>query len=206
MVFDDDDTHSRSRSSSDACPTADPDTVNDELLRKVQQTYDVCVRLRSNVSHCGQELMRVVGLTPDGVETVRRGLALSKNMLEATFESVVINCVLIFVHCLRINLCRILTQACSTFEEILITQQNMLKKETVVKALQAAAGPYKELEVFNSELMTLHGQHVGGKRRAGGNRPSKGMIDDAKGKSKGKGKGKATDNSKGSAGESDDVV
>jgi len=109
-----------------------------------------------------------------------------------SFESVVINCVLIFVHCLRINLCRILTQACSTFEEILITQQNMLKKETVVKALQAAAGPYKELEVFNSELMTLHGQHVGGKRRAGGNRPSKGMIDDAKGKSKGK--GKATDN------------
>ena len=70
----------------------------------------------------------------------------------------------------------------------------MLKKETVVKALQAAAGPYKELEVFNSELMTLHGQHVGGKRRAGGNRQSqsKGMIDDAKGKSKGK--GKATDN------------
>jgi hypothetical protein len=27
--------------------------------------------------------MRVVGLTPDGVETVRRGLALSKKMLEA---------------------------------------------------------------------------------------------------------------------------
>jgi hypothetical protein len=75
-----------------------------------------------------------------------------------------------------------------------------------VKALQAAVGLYKELEVFNSELMTLHGQHVGGKRGAGGNRPSKGMIDDAKGKSKGKGKGKATDNSKGSAGESADVV
>ena len=101
--MDDDATHSRSRSSSDACPTADPDTVSDELLRKVQQTYDACARLRSNVSHCGQELMRVVGLTPDGVETVRRGLALSKNMLEATFESVVINCVLIFVHCLRIS-------------------------------------------------------------------------------------------------------
>ena len=133
-------------------------------------------------------------MTPDGVETVRRGLALSKNMLKATFESVVINCVLIFVHCLRINLCRILTQACSAFEEILITQQNMLKKETVVRSLQAAAGPYKDLEVFNSELMTLHGQHVGGKCRAGGNRrlQSKGMIDDAKGKSKGK--GKATDN------------
>ena len=95
--MDDDATHSRSRSSSDACPTADPDTVSDELLRKVQQTYDACARLRSNVSHCGQELMRVVGLTPDGVETVRRGLALSKNMLEATFESVVINCVVIFV-------------------------------------------------------------------------------------------------------------
>jgi hypothetical protein len=128
LMFDDDDTHSRGRSSSDVCPTADPDTVSDELLEKVQQTYDVFARLRSNVSHCGQELMRVVGLTPDGVETVRRGLALSKNMLEATFESVVINCVLIFVHCLRINLCRILTQACSTFEEILITQQNMLRR------------------------------------------------------------------------------
>ena len=132
-------------------------------------------------------------MTPDGVETVRRGLALSKNMLEATFESVVINCVLIFVHCLRINLCRILTQACSTFEEILITQQNMLKKETVVKPLQAAAGPYKELEVFNSELMTLHSQHVG-KRRGGGNRQGKGMITDAEGKNMDKGKGNARAN------------
>ena len=79
----------------------------------------------------------------------------------------------------------------------------MLKKETVVKALQAAAGPYKELEVFNSELMTLHGQHVG-KRRAGGNRQGKGMIDDAEGKSKGK--GKARGNSRGSARDKDKLV
>ena len=79
----------------------------------------------------------------------------------------------------------------------------MLKKETVVKALQAAAGPYKELEVFNSELMTLHSQHVG-KRRVGGNRQGKGMIDDAEGKRKGK--GKARGNSRGSARDKDKLV
>jgi hypothetical protein len=148
--------------------------------------------------------MRVVGLTPDGVETVRRGLALSKNMLKATFESVVINCVLIFVHCLRINLCRILTQACSTFEEVLITEQNMLKKATVVEALQAAAAPYKELEVFNSELMTLHNQRVGKGPR--GNHIGKGMIPDAEGKNKDKGRGGARGNARGSARDKDKLV
>ena len=82
LMFDDDDTHARS--SRDPCPTTvDRDSVSDELLGKVQKTYDGCARLRSNVSHCGQELVRVVGLTPDGVETVKRGLALSKKMLEA---------------------------------------------------------------------------------------------------------------------------
>jgi hypothetical protein len=74
----------------------------------------------------------------------------------------------------------------------------MLKKETVVKALQAAAGPYKELEVFNSELMTLRNQHVG-KRRTSGNRQGKGMITDAEGKNKDKGKGNAKSNARGSA-------
>ena len=81
LIFDDDDTHSRS--SRDPCPTVDRDSVSDELLGRVQQTYDACARIRSNVSHFGQELMRVVGLTPDGVQTVKRGLALSKKMLEA---------------------------------------------------------------------------------------------------------------------------
>ena len=82
LMFADDDTHARS--SRDPCqPTVDRDSVSDELLGKVQQTYDACARLRSNVSHCGEELMRVVGLMPEGVQTVKRGLALSKNMLEA---------------------------------------------------------------------------------------------------------------------------
>ena len=82
LMFADDDTHARS--SRDPCqPTVDRDSVSDELLGKVHQAYDACARLRSNVSHCGEELMRVVGLMPEGVQTVKRGLALSKNMLEA---------------------------------------------------------------------------------------------------------------------------
>ena len=59
-----------------------------------------------------------------------------------------------------------MTQASSVFEEILITPQNMLDKATMVEALHAAAGPYKELEAFNSELMTLHSQHVPRPKRA----------------------------------------
>ena len=57
--------------------------VISDLLIKVQHSFDASTRLRNNVSQCGQELMRVAELTPDGVEMVRRGLALSKNLLEA---------------------------------------------------------------------------------------------------------------------------
>ena len=83
LMFADDDTHARS--SKDPCePTVDRDSVSDELLGKVHQTYDACARLRSNISHCGEEFMRVVGLMPEGIQTVKQGLALSKNiMLEA---------------------------------------------------------------------------------------------------------------------------
>ena len=54
-----------------------------ELLEKVQHCFDASTRLRTNVSQCGQELMRVAGLAPDGIEMVRRGLALSNKLLKA---------------------------------------------------------------------------------------------------------------------------
>jgi hypothetical protein len=106
-----------------------------------------------------------------------------------------------------------MTQASNLFEEILITPKDMLDKETLLEALHAAAGPYKELEVFNSELMTLHSQHVPPSKRArSGN--GKGKIDvkaindkikdtgkgSAKDKSKESGKGNAKNNSSNSKG------
>ena len=61
------------RSSGDPSPPqVGQDIVSDELLKKVQQCYDAGTRLRSNVSQCGQELMRVAGLTPDGVQMVQK--------------------------------------------------------------------------------------------------------------------------------------
>ena len=81
--------------------------------------------------------MRVANLTPEGVETVKRGIAVSRKMLEAS----------------------------SRLEEILITQRDMLDTASMEESLRASAGPYKELEVFNSELMTLHTQHVKPSRR-----------------------------------------
>ena len=92
---------------------------------------------------------------------------------------------------------------------ILITPKEMLDKETLLDALHAAAGPYKELEVFNSELMTLHSQHVPPSKRArSGN--GKGKIDvkaikdigkgSAKDKSKESGKGNAKNNNSNSKG------
>ena len=69
-----------------------------------------------------------------------------------------------------------MTQASSLFEEILITPQDTIDKETLLEALHAAAGPYKELKVFNSELMTLHSQHVPPSKRARSG-DGKGKID-----------------------------
>ena len=102
-----------------------------------------------------------------------------------------------------------MTQASNLFEELLITPKDMLEKETLFEALHAAAGPYKELEVFNSELMTLHSQHVPPSKRARSG-DGKGKIDvkaikdtgkgSAKDKSKESGKGNAKNNSRNSKG------
>ena len=92
-------------------------------------------------------------------------------------------------------------QESSVFEEILITPRNMLDKATMVEALHAAAGPYKELEVFNFELMTLHREHFPRSKRSRGVNNGKGKptlydkvkaIKDAK-----EGKGSAKDKSSG---------
>jgi hypothetical protein len=100
-----------------------------------------------------------------------------------------------------------MTQASSLFEEILITPKDMLEKETLLDALHAAAGPHKELEVFNSELMTLHSQHVPPSKRArsgNGKGKVKAIKDTGKGsakdKSKESGKGNAKNNSSNSKG------
>ena len=84
MVFDVD---NGARSSADPNPPPQ-DMVEQEkqigdLLLKVQHSFDASTRLRINVSQCGQELMRVAALTPEGVQMVQRGLALSKTLLEA---------------------------------------------------------------------------------------------------------------------------
>ena len=92
-------------------------------------------------------------------------------------------------------------QASSIFEEILITPRNMLDNKTMVEAIRAAAGPYKELEVFNSELMTLHREHFPRPKRSRSGNNGKGKltlyekvkaIKDAK-----EGKGSAKDKSSG---------
>ena len=59
------------------------DMADDALLEKLQQSFDASQLLRMNVAKCGQELMRATTLTDEGVQMVRRGLALSKNLLEA---------------------------------------------------------------------------------------------------------------------------
>jgi hypothetical protein len=75
----------------------------------------------------------------------------------------------------------------------------MLDNKTMVEAIHAAAGPYKELEVFNSELMTLHREHFPKRSRSGSNGKGKltlyekvKAIKDAK-----EGKGSAKDKSSG---------
>ena len=59
------------------------DMADDALLEKLQQSFGASQLLRMNVAKCGQELMRATTLTDEGVQMVRRGLALSKNLLEA---------------------------------------------------------------------------------------------------------------------------
>ena len=84
----------------------------------------------------------------------------------------------------------------------------MLNKATMDEALHAAASPYKELDVFNSELMTLHSQHFprAKRSRSGNGKGKESLLDKIKAikdsKGSAKDKSKATDNSskgKGSA-------
>ena len=57
--------------------------VDDALLSKLRQSFEVSENLRINVAKCGQELMKVTTLTDEGAGMVRRGFALSKKLLEA---------------------------------------------------------------------------------------------------------------------------
>jgi hypothetical protein len=59
------------------------DLADEALYAKLQSCYDRSEQLRSNVSKCGQELMRVTTLTDEGVEMVRVGITLSKKVVEA---------------------------------------------------------------------------------------------------------------------------
>jgi hypothetical protein len=56
---------------------------------------------------------------------------------------------------LRSNQSSYATQACSTFEKILIADQSTLKKATVAEALQTAAGTYEELQTVELQVDDL---------------------------------------------------
>ena len=59
------------------------DLADEGLYEKRQSCYDRSEQLRSNVSKCGQELMRVTTLTEEGYEMIRVGITLSKKVVEA---------------------------------------------------------------------------------------------------------------------------
>ena len=58
-----------------------------------------------------------------------------------------------------------MTEATLPIEEMLLTARGLLKAAPAEDAINAISGPLFELEAFNSQLMELHRQHVGQRRR-----------------------------------------
>ena len=58
-----------------------------------------------------------------------------------------------------------MTEATHPIEEMLLTTRGLLKAAPVEDAINAISGPLLELDAFNSQLMELHRQHVGKRRR-----------------------------------------
>jgi hypothetical protein len=111
--------------------------ADDALVTKLQETFDVAQRLRENVMKCGQDLMKVTTLTDEGAHMLQLGVAVSKTLMEAV----------------------------SNIEVMLVTPRMLIQTSQAVDALSAVSAPLVAMEVFNSELMTLHSQHVGKRRR-----------------------------------------
>ena len=98
----------------------------------LQESFDACTRLTTQIKKTGQEVMQVTTVTQTGSEMVRKGLTLCKNLMDKM----------------------------SAVEELLIRPRAMITYQDGCDALRSAAPAFLDLEKFQEELSAIHNLYV----------------------------------------------
>ena len=106
--------------------------ATDELMARLQDSYDQTTRLMLSLKKAAQELVKCVSITQSGRDMVKRGQDLSKTLQSPIDE----------------------------IDELLVMPRTMVTSAMAMKKLQAMIKPYMDLECFYAELMALHTLHV----------------------------------------------
>ena len=93
-----------------------------------QEAFDATTRLTHNIKKTGQDIMSVASVTEQGMTMVNQGRELIKTLSGPTEE----------------------------IENILTMNRSRVTVKLAVEALQAASGPFTNLEKFLKELQALH--------------------------------------------------
>jgi hypothetical protein len=118
---------SSSSSSSQSSKSVDPN-----VMRALQDSFDAVTRLTLAVKRTGQELMSAAAITATGEHMVAEGIKLCKGLVAPT----------------------------QTLEDLLLKPKERISHMDAMNALQAAAKPFEQLEAFNKELIALHKMYV----------------------------------------------
>ena len=119
-------------SSSSKGMDADDDPANDDLLLRLQESFDAITRLTQIIKKHAQEIMQVATVTEAGMSMVRKGKELLKGLSDPTEE----------------------------IENLLTSPRPSVTVKKAIDALQKAATPFLELEKFSKELEAIHKVYV----------------------------------------------
>lgn len=106
------------------------ETASDNDMMVLQESYDSVTRVTSAIRKVAMELIKS-GASSTSSELANKG----------------------------VKLCKLIVPSQEAVEELLYTEKSRVSAVAVREALQAAAGPYKELIVYYNELVAVH-RHV----------------------------------------------
>jgi len=115
-----------------------PELANNDIMSRLQESFDATTRLRMSIKSTAQEISAVAQVTPQGMVMVQRGMQLCKELQGPT----------------------------ETIENMLCESRASITWTRAVEALQVAAKRFVELEKFHDELQALHKVYVPTKARS----------------------------------------
>jgi hypothetical protein len=102
--------------------------ADDKLTRALQDSFDATTRLTLDVKKAGQELMACMTITASGTELVKQAIMLCRNLVEPM----------------------------NSIEELLLQPMITIRYQDGVDVLKKATKPFRDLQMFQQELLLLH--------------------------------------------------